>query len=653
MKHTENTERRNNCSGRWLRFGTGEPLRIGCSNIPIREYPDENGDAKGFVNEIAVGILKKCLQERRVRRNRLGDTSIHQPKKLDRVAANPKTTWGMFERLHGKRINSNQKQTGRGVAMTKKTDQILLNRLADAAKMGSISRRSFMHYSMAAGMTASAATGLWTSSAYAQEPRRGGTFRVGMHDGNTGDTHDPGTYASRQQIYLAHQYRSYMTLIEPDGTLGPDLATNWSANSDASVWTFELNANASFHSGSQVMSKDVIASLNHHRGDNSTSAAKAFLASVTDIQADGDHTVVVTLNSGNADLPWLLTDYHIAICPANDDGTLNWQSGDGSGPYKIDSGEWGVSWSLSRHEGWHLEGAYFDQVEMLVLNDPNARQAALVTGDVDAVSLIDLKTFALLERDPNIVVDNVPSGAAITMPMHCNTPPFDDVNVRNALKLSIDRNEIIEKIAFGAASIGNDFHHSPAQPYWPDDIEQREYDPDQAKALLKKAGMEGLTVSISTADSLFSGAVDMCVLYAAQAEAAGITVNVVREPNDGYYNDVWLQKPFCAVSWGARPTPDVMYTLAYKDDAAWNESFWQNERFNELLLQAKGELDDSLRAEMYREMAVIARDDGGTIIPMFNNFVYARRSNVMHGPNLAASWELDGARAPSRWWFTG
>ena len=59
MKHTENTERRNNCSGRWLRFGTGEPLRIGCSNIPIREYPDENGDAKGFVNEIAVGILKK------------------------------------------------------------------------------------------------------------------------------------------------------------------------------------------------------------------------------------------------------------------------------------------------------------------------------------------------------------------------------------------------------------------------------------------------------------------------------------------------------------------------------------------------------------------------------------------------------------------
>ena len=270
----------------------------------------------------------------------------------------------------------------------------------------------------------------------------------------------------------------------------------------------------------------------------------------------------------------------------------------------------------------------------------------MVTGDVDAVSLIDLKTSSLLQRDPNIEVENVPSAAAITMPMFCDTAPFDDVNVRNALKLAIDRDEIIEKIAFGFATKGNDFHHSPAMPYWPDDIPQRDYDPDQAKSLLKKAGAEGLSVSIHTADSVFSGAVDMCVLYSEQAKAAGIDVKVVREPNDGYYSDVWLKESFTAVSWGARPTPDVMYSLAYKDDADWNESHWQNERFNELLLKAKAELDDERRAEMYREMALLARNDGGTVIPMFNNFVYARRSNVMHGDNLAASWELDGARAP-------
>ena len=237
------------------------------------------------------------------------------------------------------------------------------------------------------------------------------------------------------------------------------------------------------------------------------------------------------------------------------------------------------------------------------------------------------------------------------MPMFCDTAPFDDVNVRNALKLAMNREEIIEKIAFGAATIGNDFHLSPVQPYWPEDIPQREYDPDQAKSLLKKAGHENLSVNLSTADSVFSGAVDMCVLYAEQAKAAGININVVREPSDGFYSDVWLKKPFTSVSWGARPTPDVMFTLAYKADAAWNESRWQNERFNELLLQAKSELDDSLRAEMYREMCLLMRDDGGTLLPFFNNFVYARRSNVQRPDQVAASWSCDGGRGPSRWWF--
>ncbi|QYX57777.1 ABC transporter substrate-binding protein [Roseovarius sp. SCSIO 43702] len=534
--------------------------------------------------------------------------------------------------------------------MTNPSDKILIDKLAHAARAGSISRRSFMHYAMATGMSASAATGLWTTKANAA-PQKGGTFRFGIHDGNTSDTHDPGTYVTRQMIYLAHQYRSYLTMINPDGSLGPDLATEWSANDDASEWTFKLNENASFHSGKPVTSEDVKASLNHHRGEDSSSAAKALLASVSDITTDGDHTVIVTLDSGNADLPWLMTDYHFAICPADGEGGIEWKSGDGSGPYKIDGGEFGVQWQLSRHDGWHLDGAYFDDLVMLVLNDSNARQSALVTGDVDAVSLVDLKTKSLLERDPSIVIESVPSAAAITMPMHCDTAPFDDVKVRNALKLAMDRDEVIEKIAFGEATKGNDFHHSPAMPYWPEGIEQREYDPDKARSLLKEAGAEGLNVSISTADSVFSGAVDMAVLYAAQAKKAGINVEVVREPSDGYYSDVWLKKPFCLVSWGARPTPDVMYTLAYKADAAWNETKWQNERFNELLLQAKSELDNELRKEMYTEMAQILRDDGGLLLPFFNNFVYARRDNVMRGDNLAASWELDGARAPSRWWF--
>lgn len=534
--------------------------------------------------------------------------------------------------------------------MKKVKDQMMIDRLADAAREGRISRRSFMNYSVAAGMTASAATGLWGTSAKAA-PSNGGNFRLGAHDGNTSDTHDPGTYVTFSMIQVAHTFRAYLTLIEPDGTLGPDVASEWSATPDAKEWTFKINENATFHSGAKVTANDVIASMNHHRGEETTSAAKALLADVVDLVDNGDNSVTFKLGSANADLPWLMTDYHLPIIPANDDGTANWQSGDGCGPYKLTSAEFGVNYTFERHDGWHLEGAYFDAVEVIVLNDPNARQTALVTGDVDAVTQLELKTLALLQRDPNLLIDNVPSAAAITMPMLVDSAPFDNVDVRNALKLSVNREELIEKIAFGAATIGNDFHHSPAMPYWPDDIPQQEYDPDQAKSLLKNAGAEGLEVNLSVADSVYSGAVDMCVLYSEHAKAAGIKINVIREPNDGYYSDVWLKKPWCAVQWGARPTPDVMYSLAYKDDAAWNESRWKNPRFNEVLRQAKAELDDAKRAEMYREMAMLARDDGGTVIPFFPNFVYARRKNVGHGENLAASWPCDGARAASRWWF--
>ncbi|WP_238366751.1 ABC transporter substrate-binding protein [Mesobacterium pallidum] len=533
--------------------------------------------------------------------------------------------------------------------MTKKNHE-LIHRLSQAARTGGISRRSFMQQAAVAGITASTATGLWTGTAAAQ-PKTGGTFRVGIHDNNSSDTHNPGTYLSIQQIFLAHTHRSYLTLINTDQTLGGDVAEEWTGSEDASAWTFKLRENVVFHDGRKMTADDVIASMNFHRGDATTSAAKALLADVEDITKDGDYAVTFHLTGPNADLPWLMTDYHLCILPANDDGSIEWESGIGSGPYKITDGEFGIGFSLVRHDDWHLEGAYFDAVEMLAINDPNARQTALVTGDVDAVSAIDLKTMALMARNPQLVVENVPSASAITMPMFCDTAPFDNVDVRMALKLAMNREEIVEKIAFGAAIPGNDFHHSPAQPYYPEGLDQLSYDPDKAKALLAKAGAEGLTVNLSAAESIFSGAVDMCVLYAEQAKAAGITINVVREPNDGYYSDVWLKKPFCAVAWGARPTPDVMYSLAYKSDAAWNESHWQNARFNELLLEGKSELNDDRRSEIYREMATLARDDGGTIIPFFRNFVYGRRSNVQTTGELAASWEMDGCRAASRWWF--
>ncbi|SLN36526.1 Periplasmic dipeptide transport protein precursor [Roseovarius albus] len=535
--------------------------------------------------------------------------------------------------------------------MKQKQDTLVLGRIVEAGKQRQITRRHFMQHATAAGLSVAAASALWTNEVSAATPEKGGSFRLGVHDGNTSDTMDMGKYQSVGEIQLGHTFRSFLTEITSDNKLGGDMATGWEASPDAKQWTFELAKDASFHDGRPFTAKDAIASLNHHRGEGNTSAAASLLANITDITADGDHSIVIDLDQGFADLPWVLADYHLTMVPAKEDGTAEWETQMGAGPYKIVDHDPGVGTFMERHDGWHREGAYFDKVEHAILNDPNARQTALVSGDVDAITSVDLKTLSLLARAPNVEVENVASGSAITMPMFCDQAPFDDVNVRLALKHAINREDIVEKILFGTGIPGNDFHVSPNMPYWPD-IEQRQYDPDKAKWHMKEAGLDSLSVELSAADSVLPGAVDMCVLFSEHAKAAGIDLKAIREPNDGYWSDVWLKKPFVFVKWGARPTPDNMLTLAYKGDAPWNESHWQNERFDELLLQAKAELDETRRAEMYREMCQLSRDDGGTIIPAFLNFVYARSNKVGRGDSLAASWEADGARGSHRWWFT-
>lgn len=508
-----------------------------------------------------------------------------------------------------------------------------------------------MGHATAAGLSVAAAGTLWSSQVSAMTPTRGGKFRTAIHDANTTDVLDPGQYLSVFMIQLSHASRSYLTSINPGSTLGPDLADSWSASPDARVWTFELNTKATFHDGRPVTSKDVLASLRHHLGEDSPSAAKSLLSNVIDVRADGDHTVVIELDTGLADLPYILTDYHIAMVPADADGKADWKGGMGSGPYRLNNFTPGVSAELSKHEGWHGEGAYFDSVEIIAINDPNARQTALVSGDVDAVSSVDLKTLSLLQQRDGIDIFNLPSGSAVTLPMHVTKAPFDNNDVRMALKLSLNREELIQKIVFGTATIGNDFHISPNMPYYPDDIPQRPHDPDKAKWHLKQAGMDSLDLDMSASDSIMPGAVDFVTLYAEQARASNINIKPIREPGDGYWSDVWLKKPFIFSKWGARPTPDMMFTLAYRTGASWSEAFWSNERFDELLLQAKAELDDTRRAEMYREMSMIARDDGGTVLPMFTNYVYAASDKIGRPDLVGSTWELDGARAYQRWWM--
>ncbi len=534
--------------------------------------------------------------------------------------------------------------------MPKKPNNNPFEKLVCDARLGRVSRRRFMEYVIATGVTVPVATSLWSTHVAAATPKKGGTFRVGLHDGNTSDSLDPATTESVYMIQTNHAIRSYLTEITEKNTLGPDAATSWEASDDASEWTFKLAKGVEFHNGKSFTARDAVASLNYHRGDDSKSAAKSLLADVKEIKADDDHTLVIKMAGGNADLPYLMSDYHLVMMPSDGEGKVD-ISGVGTGPYKIDKHDAGVSSTMSRHANYHRSGlAHFDGLNFLVLNDINARQTALTTGEVDAVSEIDVKTAHLLGRHPDIELDEVASGYHITIPMFVDVAPFDNLDVRLALKYAIDRQELVDKVLLKHGSLGNDHPIAPSLPFWAD-LPQREHDIDKAKFHLKKAGAEGLKVSLSTSEAAFGGATDMALLFQASAAKAGITIDVKREPSDGYWSNVWLKKPFTVVAWGARPTPDVMFSLAYKDDADWNESHWKDPAFNKILREAKSELNSERRAEMYKQMQLLCRDEGGTIVPMFRNYVYGHRKTVRHGPDLAGNWTLDGARAYQRWWF--
>lgn len=453
------------------------------------------------------------------------------------------------------------------------------------------------------------------------------------------------------EIDVGYNIRNSLAEIDNNNKLAPELAESWEASNSATQWVFQLRQLVEFHNGKTLDANDVVATLNYHRGKDSTSGAKAFFESVEDISADGKNTVVVRLNAGNADFPYVLADYHLGIMPADGEGNVN-RDGVGTGGYVVERFEPGIRTNLKRFPNYWKEGrAHFDEVEVLTIADVAARMNALSSGALDVIEEVDPKVVDLLGSDPDIKIDVAPSGSHTVMPMFMDVAPFNNNDVRLALKFALDRQVILQTIRRGYGTLGNDHPIGPGMPFYAE-LPQRHYDPDKAKFHLKKAGFDNLSVSLSVAEgATWPGALDTAVLFKEQAAKAGIEIDIVRESNDAFWSDVWLKKPFVVSLWGARPTPDVIFSIAYAKGAPWNESHFVHERFNKLLVEARAETNDSKRQEMYAEMQSIVRDEGATIVPFFRSHIYARRSNVHHDNNIAGNWQLDGHKAIERWWF--
>ncbi len=519
---------------------------------------------------------------------------------------------------------------------------------------GKLDRREFIKRAGALGLAAPFATSLLSQSVQAATPKKGGRFVMGLGYGSTTDTLVPGQDENGFVSSLSWSFRNQLTEIDNNGRTIPELAESYEASADAKTWTFKLRRGVEFHNGKTMTADDVIPSFNFHRGEDTKSAGKAFLTAVSSITKKGKYEVEFKLAEGNADFPSIVSSGQFPIVPAKD-GELDWQSYVGTGGYTVEKFEPGVRASLKRAPNYFKsDRAHFDEVELLSLLDTTARQNAAMNGDVHSISRVDPKTVHLMSRVSRLKIIEATGTLHYTFPMRVDVAPFDNYDLRMAVKLSVDREQLVKKILLDHGALGNDHPISTANPYHNAEMPQRSYDPDKARHHLKKAGMEGITLDLSSSDAAFAGAVDAALLIKDSAARVGIDINVVREPKDGYWSNVWNKKPWSACYWSGRPTEDWMFSAAYTAGGKWNDTAWHTgaaaDQFNKLVVQARAELDTNKRRELYYECQVIVNEHGGALVPMFANYIMALDKSVMHD-KMAGNFDYDGYKAAERWWF--
>lgn len=511
--------------------------------------------------------------------------------------------------------------------MTKELDY-----LSTRVVRGLMDRRAFMGRAAALGVSAVMANTILAGTAKAAGPVKGGLLKAGLQGGESTNSLDPATYSSDVPVNYGRLFGDTLVEVDTNGEISHRIAESIEASADAKSWRFKIRKDVEFHNGKTVTPQDVVATLERHSDEDSKSGALGIVQGIENMSVDGD-TVVIDLAQANADLPYLMADYHLIVQPNG--GKDDPAAGIGTGPYKIIENQPGVRHVGERHANyWDADNrAHADQVEIVVINDATARLAALQSGQVHMINRVEPKVVELVKRVPGVTVQNVAGRGHYVFIAHVNTAPFDNQDLMLALKYAMNRQEMVDKILQGYGSVGNDFPINAAYPLFSDDIEQRTYDPDKAAFHFKKSGHDG-SVLLRTSDVAFPGAVDAAQLYQQSAKAAGIDIEVKREPGDGYWSEVWNKQPFSTSYWSGRPVQDQMYSTAYLSTADWNDTKFFREDFDQIIIAARAELDNAKRKAMYRDAAVIVRDEGGLILPMFNDFIDAT------GPKVAG-WSAD------------
>jgi peptide/nickel transport system substrate-binding protein len=472
----------------------------------------------------------------------------------------------------------------------------------------------------ACGASPTGSTGTGSST-----PKRGGTFRLGVTGGGAKDIIDGQTIVTKPD--QARLVAGFETLLEYDENYRLQPALAESVNQDKpDQWTIKLKSGITFHNGQPLTSDDVIYSLKRILSSSEGLFGAAGLASIdpNNITKVDNLTVQLKLKNPDSTIGDQLGQYYNGIVPQ---GYTRAGTQNGTGPYKVQSFTPGQQSVHVRNESyWRSGQPYFDQVTIIDFPDPAGQVNALLSGQIDAMTDIPFAQISVVQTHGGLGILEGKGAGWLPLCMAIDMPPFNDNKVRQAFRYIVDRKAMLEQVLSGHGRVANDLF-SPFDPAYDSSLPQRHQDIPRAKSLLAQAGYgSGMTVDLHTTDGA-AGMVDSANIFANQAKAAGVTVNVHNDPN--YYGDQYLKLAFSVDFWGTRNyLPQVANGML--PTAPYNECHWPPAGSNYISLynQALAEVDPGRRADIIHQMQTLEYNEGGYIIPFFNDLVDAYSTKV-------------------------
>jgi peptide/nickel transport system substrate-binding protein len=451
--------------------------------------------------------------------------------------------------------------------------------------------------------------------------KAGGTIRAGATGGGAKDSIDAHRPTVDTDIMRCWNLYESLAVRTPDfSKLEMLLAESIEPGKTPKEWTIRLKQGLTFHNGKPVTADDVIFSIRRILDPKDPKVGAASIGYIDEkkLKKMDDQTVRVTLEFANAGFPDDLGQYFNAIVPTDYDP----KNPVGTGPFKYVSFTPGQQSEFAKFaDYWEGGKPYADKLIIIDFPEDTARVNALLGGQVDAIDNLPAAQMQSVKSNPNLRVLSSETGAWQPFTMRVDQAPFDDVRVRQAFRLIVDREQMIQQVLSGQGSIANDLY-ARYDPVYASDLPQRQQDLEQAKSLLKQAGQEGLTVELVTAP-VFQGIVEAAQVFAQQATGAGVNVKLRKVDSGTFYDpDKYLSWTFAQDFWASRV---YLSQVAQGDlpDSPFNETHWKDPKFIDLIQQARAEVDDAKRKDILHEAQTIQYEQGGYIIPYFSNIIDA------------------------------